>query len=325
MKAKTSCGRISVLGMLGALILISGCLPMRPAVPRAAPRFDANKYRADRLKMLAPTIETNVNLFDVQFVADFTSDATIKRAADDRVLRLIGESHSLRDMLFLSVHTPQSAHGDDARIRAELLLTQFRNEGAPRIPDLLAAVYSPSNYRPRPIRPGASTTTSDLRISASQTMSNVLQSPLEASIIATAKQVITNAYDQITEDDYSHDFSIEDTSLSALVAKIKTNYHHSDVESVDILYSVVGGQGQLTVTPESTYGRTPAASARARAGIRRDSFKATGLSYERWRYTSSGIVREFVRRESNSSGRAVSTEVITWNGIHYRKSAIEGF
>jgi hypothetical protein len=256
--------------------------------------------------MLAPTLQTNVNILDVQYVADFASDATIKKSADDRVLQLIGRSDSLRDMLLLSVHTPRSTHGEDARLRAENILATFRNEGPARIPNLLALVYSPSQ-------------------------TNLFRSPVEASIIATAKAMLTNTYDQITEDDYAHDFSIEDTSLPTLVAKIKANYQHSESESVDITYSVVGGQPNLIVSAGPLSGRRGGrgggrgAPATLREGFTRDSFTTSGLSYERWRYTTSGIIREIVRRESLSSGRAVSTEVITWNGIHYRKSTIEGF
>jgi hypothetical protein len=313
MKTIISPGRLFAFGIFGVLTLLLGCVPPRPAAPRARPAlpaFDQNKYRADRVKILTPTIATNVNVFDVQFVADYTSDASIRKSADDRVLRLIGESDSLRDMLLLSVHIPSSAHGEDARLRAENILATYRNEGPARIPNLLALVYSRSQ-------------------------TNVFRSPVEASIIAAAKQMITNTYDQITENDYAHDFSIQDTSLPTLVAKIKSNYQHPVSESVDITYSVVGGQQNLTVlaAPDASRrggrgalggGSTLGATA-LRGVFTRDSFKTTGLSYERWHYNSSGITREIVRRESPSTGRAVSTEVITWDGIHYRKSTIEGF
>jgi hypothetical protein len=327
--------------MIGVLTLILGCLPPRPA----APRLDLNKIRADRVKILAPTIQTTMNVFDVQFVADYASDPITKKSANDKVLQLIKQSDSLRDMLLLSARTPGSSHGDDARLQAEHLLTIFRSQGPARITNLLAAVFSSSQYNFSAGRSGrlaslltTATQTSGSPIASRETMSNLFQTPIEASVIAAAKEIITNAYEQISEDDYSHDFSIEDTSLSPLVAKIKTNNRYSDLDCVDISYSIVQGHGDLRVSPEPLYGsRAPRGNSTLGAstggfsptvslrGFSRDSFKKTGLSYERLRYNSSGIIREIVRRESVSSGRAVSTEVITWNGIHYRKSTIEGF
>jgi hypothetical protein len=288
------------------LVFINGCFPSSPA----APRFDANRFREDRLTRLAPTVDTNKNIFDVQFVADYAPDALTKQVADDRVLQLIGEAESLRDMLLFAVQDRPSTHSEDARIRAEYLIRKFRGEGQARISDLFEAVFSPSQYNYR---------------TQSQTISNVLQSPLEATIIATTKEVITNAYDRIAEDDFSHDFSFEGEVLPSLVAKIKINYRYSAFQSVNILYSIVEGQGRLTVNPDETYGRIFAPSTTTYTGVSRDTFKTAGLSYERWRYGTSGIVREFIRRESTSTGRAVATEVITWDGIHYRKSTIEGF
>ncbi len=307
--------------LLAGMIFISACAPARQQAQRSTRTYDPSRVSEARLVRLTPTIGTNENVLDVQFVADYTKNPTFRDVANRRVLELINQHESLKNLLLLSVHVPPSVHAEDARRRAEALLKTWHDGGANNITNFLPAIFT---------RPRYEATTTPSRLSeaslnnARQTISNVFECPLETSIISFTKQFLTESYEAVTEDDYRRNFTVQGEVLAPLVSKIKTNYHHSDFENVDIAYSVIGGQSQLFVNTEPFYSRTTGPSARAREGIRRDSFKMPGLLYQRFRYANNEIVREIVRREG-STGSAVSTEVITWEGTHYRRSMVEGF
>jgi hypothetical protein len=312
--------QITVLMMLTVIPFSNGCAPASPRVGRVSGAYDPKRFLNLRLNRLTPTIGTNENTLDVQFVADYTDNASIKEAADQRVLQLIGECNSLRVLVQLSSHVPPCTHAEDARQRAENLLTSWNGAGPESITNLLPALFVPSKYN----YSSSSLPVNIVLANSRQTTSNILESSLEQSIVKATKQILAGSYEQITDEDYARNFTVQREVLGPLVDKIKLNNQHTDREDVDIVYSVVAGQGHVSVNSVPFYSIIGEPSAMVVAGIRLDSFKMPGLFYQRFRFTSNEVIREIVRRE-NSNGGAVSTEVITWDGIHYRRSSVEGF
>jgi hypothetical protein len=244
--------------------------------------------KSKALQKLLTVVSADTNLLTLQMVFENSKLAEVKEAASNQLLHEIGESENLLGLMNLYVKHPSEQYGLNAKARAEELIAAWNKDRRDdKVGMLLATGYS----------------------------HEVKGSDLAASAITAAKAIVKSSWENISQKEYRGNFIAPDGSvLPELMDMVKQRRSIPQNQSLLFNYLVENGNTQTIIIPSDP-----------EDGIMTLTFNSNGLHYSRHEYEGRNFVYEIVTRTGSDGGASVTTEVVSLDGVLYRKSTVTGF
>jgi hypothetical protein len=272
------------------LISLTGCASTDPA-------HDIGRLSASDVAQATTKMDATTDLSALAAMSVTSPNQSLREKAKARISAIINNSENISD-LFVATQLPNLPQVE-ARNRIAFLLGKWGAEGAAdKITYLLETART---------------------IKASPNSLPIADSPMQpfdlrGSILTCINGIATNSFEQITDDDYSRAVSYKGTSFPLTLKLYRHDEKLPPLRCLDLFIYQVGRDSFF----KPSLGKTI-------DGLVTDTIVAEGVTYKRSIYSSVNVTLELVRREGESSNKAVSTQILTVGTIHYRLSKIEGF